>query len=159
MDYISVKNLTKLSGAKKRILQYWCKIGKVQSRQVYGNGGVRYEILVSSLPEDLQKKIADKSAFEFGGNAGDYLAGAKALTPSPSPAYAGEGAEKVSDVPTAVQATAQGSLNNKTGGVYPDSISGFILNSNNAGFSLKSNALTPTAQPPLTLGGNADCNA
>ena len=71
--YLSIVKLSILTNVNIRKLQRWCASGKVEYYQVRGNGGVRYEILVSSLPVEIQKKIADKSAFEFGGNAGGLL--------------------------------------------------------------------------------------
>lgn len=58
VKYISIKQLAELSGKSKMTLVRWCQSGKVQYRTVDGNGGTRYEILVSSLDKKFQDIIS-----------------------------------------------------------------------------------------------------
>ena len=61
VKYISIKKLAELSGKSERTFQIWCKSAKVQFRTVDGNGGTRYEILISSLDKKLQSIISSYS--------------------------------------------------------------------------------------------------
>ncbi len=62
VKYISIKQLTELSGKSERTFQIWCSKGKVEYRIVDGNGGARYEILVSSLNKKLQDLISSSNS-------------------------------------------------------------------------------------------------
>lgn len=58
VKYISIQELAELSGKDKTTLRRWCQKDKVQYRIVDGNGGTRYEILVSSLDKKIQNIVA-----------------------------------------------------------------------------------------------------
>ena len=106
MEYISIKELSEYINMTTRGLRKWCASSKVQYhtvRGVGGSGGMRYEILVSSLPEDLRKKVADKSALISPhptaqppltlGFSPSVKADLSATSPHPSPT--GRGSDKV----------------------------------------------------------------
>lgn len=57
VKYISIKQLAEFSGKSERTLRDWCSKDKVAYRTINGNGGTRYEILVSSLDKKLQDII------------------------------------------------------------------------------------------------------
>lgn len=61
IEYLSVKEVAKLTGANLRTLKDRCLKGKYVCRFVYnlrgGNKGKQYEILISSLEVELQEKI------------------------------------------------------------------------------------------------------
>lgn len=59
--YISLKQVAQISGKSLRTVQRYCFSGKYQYRMVNGNGGKQYEILVSSLEEEIQAKINTNS--------------------------------------------------------------------------------------------------
>ena len=146
MEYITVKNLTKLIRANERTLRRWCKSDKVQYRTVRGvggNGGWMYEILVSSLPIEIQKKIADKSALELGGNAecsGYSLKNIQSVE-----------VQKDSDTPISDEKERQKSLNNQTKGVCPEFVpNNIIYPYHNEGLTLE-NEINTTVQSNLKV--------
>ena len=72
IKYISVNELVKITGKNKTTVTRWCNQGKVEYRTVEGNGGTRYEILVSSLDEKLQKRISSNSVAGSGNTHSIY---------------------------------------------------------------------------------------
>lgn len=58
--YMTVKEISRITGKPVRTLKDRCLKNKYICRQVSGNGGKQYEILVSSLEPEMQEKIYSK---------------------------------------------------------------------------------------------------
>lgn len=59
-SYLSIKKIAELTGKSERTLKDWCLKNKCSYRKVSAGGGkqgLKYEILVSSLEQELQAKI------------------------------------------------------------------------------------------------------
>lgn len=56
-DFVKVKDIVDISKIDKRTIHRRLQKGKYQYRIINGNGGKQYEILVSSLEEDIQIKL------------------------------------------------------------------------------------------------------
>lgn len=73
-EYLSVKRIAEITGLDCRNLAMRCKRGKYITREVPsigGRGGVKYEILVSSLEPELQEKLRISSDTNADGGVTD----------------------------------------------------------------------------------------
>lgn len=88
--YVSVKQVADACGKSLRTIRRYCVSNRYACRLTYGNGGQQYEILLSSLDEELQSKILlnNNRALNFGNTpAIRHLEGSKkdqVITAEPS---------------------------------------------------------------------------
>lgn len=56
-SYLSIKDISKITGMNSRTLRRNCAAGKYKYKKTKGNGGLKYEVLISSLEPDIQAQI------------------------------------------------------------------------------------------------------
>ena len=67
IEYLSINEIMAICHIKKNTLQRRIQRGNYTTRKVKANGGLRYEILVSSLEPELQEKIHNNNPSNQGG--------------------------------------------------------------------------------------------
>lgn len=79
-EWLTVKQAGQLSGIPERTIKYRCKKKKYVTRQVRKNGGLQYEILLSSLPPDAIRQymeqaglVKEKTAMEVAVRRQEFL--------------------------------------------------------------------------------------
>lgn len=68
-SYIKIKELAKYAPISSRTIKRYCLSGKYTCRTINGNGGKQYEVLVSSLEPELQKKIFENYSYTHNSTA------------------------------------------------------------------------------------------